>query len=81
MVIGPGTGLGEAQLMWDDALGTYRVWPGEGSHGDFGPRGWKQRALAAYVESQIGYCETEHVSAAACWLCDNSNLVLLYWLL
>ena len=48
--------------MWDESLGTYKVWPGEGSHGDFGPRGWKQRALAAYVESQIGYCETEHVS-------------------
>lgn len=47
--------------MWDESLGTYKVWPGEGSHGDFGPRGWKQRALAAYVESQIGYCETEHV--------------------
>ena len=29
VVMGPGTGLGAAQLMWDDAQKAYRVWPGE----------------------------------------------------
>lgn len=44
-VLGPGTGLGEAQLFWDEVQGGYRVWPSEGSHSSFAPRGWKQRAL------------------------------------
>lgn len=39
VVMGPGTGLGAAQLMWDSGLGGYRVWPGEGSHATFAPRG------------------------------------------
>ena len=47
VVLGPGTGLGEAQLFWDDVQGGYRVWPSEGSHACFAPRGWKQRALQA----------------------------------
>ncbi len=44
-VLGPGTGLGEAQLFWDEIQGGYKVWPSEGSHATFAPRGWKQRAL------------------------------------
>ena len=44
-VLGPGTGLGQAQVLWDEGLGGYRVWPSEGSHATFAPRGWKQRAL------------------------------------
>lgn len=47
MVLGPGTGLGEAQLFWDEIQGGYKVWPSEGSHSGFAPRGWKQRALQA----------------------------------
>ena len=46
-VLGPGTGLGEAQLFWDEIQGGYKVWPSEGSHSGFAPRGWKQRALQA----------------------------------
>lgn len=26
--MGPGTGLGAAQLMWDTGLNAYKVWPG-----------------------------------------------------
>ena len=62
-VLGPGTGLGEAQLIWDTGIGGYKVLPSEGAHAQFAPRGWRQRALQAYVESQMGYCEVEHVSA------------------
>jgi len=56
-VLGPGTGLGQAQLFWDADEGHYRVWPSEGAHGGFAPRGWRQRALAASVEDALGYCE------------------------
>mmetsp|Transcript_33929 Transcript_33929/g.80556 ORF Transcript_33929/g.80556 Transcript_33929/m.80556 type:complete len:291 (-) Transcript_33929:199-1071(-) len=64
-VLGPGTGLGEAHLLWDDLQGNYRVYPSEGSHADFAPRGWKQRALAQFVEHQLGYCEVESVGCGA----------------
>jgi hypothetical protein len=30
VVMGPGTGLGAAQLMWDDGRQSYKVWPGTG---------------------------------------------------
>jgi glucokinase len=60
--MGPGTGLGQANLYWSMNFGSYRVWPSEGSHSSFAPRGWKQRALQTHVERQLGYCEVEHVS-------------------
>ena len=60
--MGPGTGLGQANLYWSQNLDGYRVWPSEGSHSSFAPRGWKQRALQTFVERQLGYCEVEHVS-------------------
>lgn len=60
-VLGPGTGLGEAQLFWDEALGNYRVCSSEGSHATFAPRGWKQRALQAHVQNERGHCSVERV--------------------
>ncbi|GFR39807.1 hypothetical protein Agub_g297 [Astrephomene gubernaculifera] len=71
VVMGPGTGLGAAQLMWDCGLGAYRVWPGEGAHATFAPRGWKQQALAQFVTDKYGHCEIEQV---AC----GSGLELIY---
>ena len=62
--MGPGTGLGQANLYWSENFGDYRVWPSEGAHASFAPRGWKQRALQTHVERQLGYCEVEHVSFA-----------------
>ena len=56
-VLGPGTGLGQAQLFWDADEGHYRVWPSEGAHAGFAPRGWRQRALSGAVEDALGYCE------------------------
>lgn len=61
-VLGPGTGLGEAQLFWDDATGNYKVHASEGSHATFAPRGWKQRALQAHVEQERGHCSVERVA-------------------
>ena len=60
--MGPGTGLGQANLYWSENFGGYRVWPSEGAHASFAPRGWKQRALQTFAERQLGYCEVEHVS-------------------
>ena len=70
-VLGPGTGLGEAQLFWDEGIDSYRVQPSEGSHATFAPRGWKQRALQAMVEAERGHCSVERV---AC----GSGLVRIY---
>mmetsp|Transcript_39538 Transcript_39538/g.112112 ORF Transcript_39538/g.112112 Transcript_39538/m.112112 type:complete len:428 (+) Transcript_39538:359-1642(+) len=64
-VLGPGTGLGEAQLFWDDSQGAYKVYPSEGSHADFAPRGWKQRALSQFVEHKLGFCEVESVGCGS----------------
>lgn len=61
--MGPGTGLGQANLYWSENFGGYRVWPSEGAHASFAPRGWKQRALQTFAERQLGYCEVEHVSS------------------
>jgi glucokinase len=71
VVMGPGTGLGAAQLMWDEGQGAYRVWPGEGAHASFAPRGWKQAALNAFVIERFQHCEIEQV---AC----GSGLELIY---
>ena len=35
VVMGPGTGLGEAILTWNGT--SYSAWPGEGGHDDFAP--------------------------------------------
>jgi len=70
-VLGPGTGLGEAQLFWDDSIKNYKVYASEGSHATFAPRGWKQRALQARVEAERGHCSVERV---AC----GSGLVRIY---
>ncbi len=60
--MGPGTGLGVAQVIWDEGLQRYRVLPSEGAHGTFAPRGALQRDLQAWVEAKEGYCETEQVA-------------------
>ena len=63
VVLGPGTGLGQAVLTWEGSAegGRYRVWPSEGSHADFAPRGPLQRDLAAAMEAELGECEVEQV--------------------
>eukprot|EP01024_Parvocaulis_polyphysoides_P064614 TRINITY_DN7522_c2_g1_i1.p1 TRINITY_DN7522_c2_g1~~TRINITY_DN7522_c2_g1_i1.p1 ORF type:complete len:471 (+),score=59.83 TRINITY_DN7522_c2_g1_i1:113-1414(+) len=72
VVLGPGTGLGEAQLMWDTGISGYKVWPSEGAHADFAPRGWKQQKLLEFCENELlkegennGHCEVEHVACGS----------------
>ena len=70
-ILGPGTGLGEAFLTWDDNLNQYKVHATEGSHADFAARGETQHALSLWIEEQLHECEVEHV-------CSGPGLVRIY---
>lgn len=58
-VLGPGTGLGHAFLVWAD--GRYRVQPSEGGHADFAPRTETQWRLAEYLRDRHGHASWERV--------------------
>ncbi len=58
-VIAPGTGLGEAFLVWDGS--TYQAFPSEGGHADFGPNGALQIELLRYLEGKFGHVSYERV--------------------
>ncbi len=58
-VIGAGTGLGQALLLWDGR--RYRVHPTEGGHGGFAPEGELQRELLAYLEASFDPVSVERV--------------------
>lgn len=58
-VLGAGTGLGEAILF--PQRGHYRVLPGEGSHGDFGPRDEDDDAVTGYLRKKYGRVSWERV--------------------
>lgn len=58
-LIGAGTGLGQAFLLWDG--NHYRVLPSEGGHGDFAPRGKLQIALSEFLGQQFGRVSWERL--------------------
>ena len=58
-VISPGTGLGEAGLIFID--GRYRPFASEGGHSEFGPRSDTQFDLARYLERRFGRVSYESV--------------------
>jgi glucokinase len=58
-VIGAGTGLGQALLVWDGT--SYHVNPTEAGHADLAPRGELQRELATRLEAQLGHVSVERV--------------------
>lgn len=68
-VIAPGTGLGEAFLVWHG--GHYRAFPSEGGHTDFGPLDATQQALLAYLQPRLGHVSYEMV-------CSGMGLPNLY---
>ncbi|KAK3265756.1 hypothetical protein CYMTET_25612 [Cymbomonas tetramitiformis] len=59
--VGPGTGLGEALIVYDATNEEYKVLPSEGGHVGVSPRGEVQRALVAYLEDTCGDAELEYV--------------------
>lgn len=68
-VIAPGTGLGEAFLVWDGH--TYRAFPCEGGHTDFAPVGELQRALLEYLQARLDHVSYERV-------CSGIGIPILY---
>lgn len=58
-IIAPGTGLGEAFLVWGD--GGYQAHPSEGGHADFAPADEVQRALLAYLAPRMEHVSYERV--------------------
>lgn len=68
-VIAPGTGLGEAFLIWDGS--KYIACSSEGGHGDFGPFNATQAALWRYLSDRHGHVAYERV-------CSGSGIQNIY---
>jgi glucokinase len=58
-VIAPGTGLGEAFLVWDEE--RYRTYPSEGGHVDFAPRNPFESGLLVHMLGRLEHVSYEHV--------------------
>jgi glucokinase len=68
-IVAPGTGLGEAFLIWGDD--DYIACSSEGGHSDFGPNDEMQAGLWAHVKQRHGHVGCERV-------CSGSGLPNLY---
>jgi len=68
-VIAPGTGLGEAFLVWDGA--KHIACASEGGHADFAPADEIQQALLRYLFGRYGHVAYERV-------CSGSGLPNIY---
>ena len=58
-VIAPGTGLGEAFLVWDGS--RYRAYPSEGGHTSFSPTNPPEIHLLQYLQDRFGHVSHERV--------------------
>jgi glucokinase len=58
-VIAPGTGLGEAGLLWNGS--QHQVFACEGGHTDFGPQGDLQVELVQFLAHRFGHVSYERV--------------------
>ena len=58
-ILGAGTGLGEANLVFDG--GRWVVIPGEGGHADFAPQDDEQARLFAALHAKFGHVSWERV--------------------
>ncbi len=63
IVIGAGTGLGQALLVWRGETndGHYEVIPSEGGHADFAPGGDEQRELLSFLAKRQARVSVEDV--------------------
>ena len=68
-VVAPGTGLGEAFLIWEG--NRYHPFPSEGGHSDFGPANLAELELLNYLMPRLGHVSYERV-------CSGSGLPNLY---
>lgn len=60
-VLGAGTGLGAAFLLWSDAANRYEVVPSESGHADFAPRTPLEAGLLQYLTVKYGRVSCERV--------------------
>lgn len=60
-VIAPGTGLGEAFLIWNGS--RYRAHASEGGHADFAPNNSLEAELYNFLEKRFGHVSYERVCA------------------
>lgn len=58
-ILGAGTGLGEAMLLWQQ--GMHHVLPSEGGHGDFAPQDEEQTRLFLYLHAIYGHVSWERL--------------------
>lgn len=58
-IVAPGTGLGEAYLVWDGSL--YRAFPSEGGHADFAPTNPMEADLLKFLSSRFDHVSCERV--------------------
>ena len=58
-VIAPGTGLGQAALVWDGQ--RHRALASEGGHADFAPRSDEQIGLLHFLRAELGRVSVERV--------------------
>ncbi|KAA3659319.1 MAG: glucokinase [Chloroflexi bacterium] len=70
-VIAPGTGLGEAFLVWEAPLQRYEAHPSEGGHASFAPTTPLQQDLLTFLQNRM-----EHVSFER--VCSGSGIPNLY---
>jgi len=68
-IIAPGTGLGEAFLIWNGQ--NYRPCPSEGGHADFAPPTQALEALLPYLRKRVGHVSYE-------WVCSGIGIPYLY---
>jgi glucokinase len=77
-LIAPGTGLGEAFLVWDGS--GYRSHPSEGGHADFAPNDPDQADLLAYMKRGFRHVSYERVCSGIgipniyAWLIDTGRV-------
>jgi glucokinase len=58
-VIAPGTGLGEAFLIWNGD--RYQAYPSEGGHADFGPNSTVEIEFLRYLKNKLGHVSLERI--------------------
>ena len=68
-VVAPGTGLGEAYLVWH--RDGYHAYPSEGGHADFAPLDAEQMELLSYMQPKVGHVSYEYV-------CSGTGMAYLY---
>lgn len=62
-IVAPGTGLGEAFLVWDGQ--RYRAYPTEGGHVSFAPSNQEELDLLLYLQRKYGHVSYERVCSGS----------------